>query len=475
MWEMWESESNKELIEEAIRYFKSEESGYHRLFQALRNKYESYGEFGEKIRLTNLSYEEADSLTGLLRRRYDLGKSAQIKLVDLKNGLKETKFGELSLLQLVEAYYHESILSKKEKKQQRQDSWQKYWCEVTEELKALFTFDSEGKPPFSPTSLREKFFDWLQGLTEQQVTGYVAVRQWYASAPIELRKSLRMVADALCVLDSLEKTEYIRLPVLAARITGNPHMFDLNQSLGKLLLYALAHAKEQDSPQHAEEIAQLLYEHRLLRDDLSSHVMVCGITNVGADEQHKGNDWMGCEVIGLPLRTVVKHPVWYPLIHRVDVVWIVENPAVFSAIVDRWEKQMSDHSYPPLVCSSGQFTLATWALLDRLVQGGCQLFYSGDFDPEGFQMAARVWRRYGGEAVKLWRYTSIDYQMAMSTQHEIDDGRWDAFDQGILHEKWANTPDLFQETIKEVVARRKPGYQETIIDELFNDIMQMYS
>lgn len=478
MGDMRETETERALLKEAIRYFKAETSGYHKLFQALRSKYESYGEFGDKIRLTNLSNEEADRLSGLLRKRYDPGKSAQIKLADLENGLKETRFGELSLLRLVEAYYREPLRSKKEKKQQEQLIWQQFWIEVTVELKGLFTREPDEKSPFLPVCMRSQFFDWLQDLTEQQATGSVAVRQWYSSAPEELRKSLRMVAQAFCILDALGKSEYVRLPVLAAKTTGNPHAFDSNQALGKLLLYALAHAKKQDAPQHAEEIAQLLYEHRVLRDDLSSHVMVCGITYVDADEQHSGNHWPKHEVIGLPLRTVVNKPVWYPVMRPVHtdvrVVWVMENPAVFSAIVDRWEQQMSDHPYPPLVCSSGQFTLAVWALLDRLVQGGCQLFYSGDFDPEGFQMAARVWRRYGGEAVKLWRYTTSDYQQAMTTQYEIDEARWDSFAQSILQNKWADTPDWFQEMVQAVVTKRKPGYQESIIDELFADLISMY-
>ena len=63
-------------------------------------------------------------------------------------------------------------------------------------------------------------------------------------------------------------------------------------------------------------------------------------------------------------------------------VYVMENPAVFSAILDA-----NDNSrLPPLVCTSGPLSVAALLLLDELVAAGGILYYSGDFDPEGLQI-----------------------------------------------------------------------------------------
>lgn len=57
-----------------------------------------------------------------------------------------------------------------------------------------------------------------------------------------------------------------------------------------------------------------------------------------------------------------------------------------------------------LVALAGPLRLACLMLLDGLVKGGAVIYYSGDFDPEGLQMAQKLIQRYPGrvsEAVAL--------------------------------------------------------------------------
>src|SRR5690625_5522313 len=62
-----------------------------------------------------------------------------------------------------------------------------------------------------------------------------------------------------------------------------------------------------------------------------------------------------------------------------------------------------------MICTNGQFTLAALVLLDLLVEEDCQLYYAGDFDPEGLGMAQRLLNRYP-EHVELWRMDPDAYQ-----------------------------------------------------------------
>jgi uncharacterized protein (TIGR02679 family) len=55
--------------------------------------------------------------------------------------------------------------------------------------------------------------------------------------------------------------------------------------------------------------------------------------------------------------------------------------------------------------------MVAWTLLDGLIQSGAVLYYSGDFDPEGLQIAEKLRFRYPGR-VQLWRMVQAEYFQA---------------------------------------------------------------
>ncbi|HBN86258.1 MAG TPA: hypothetical protein DDZ89_20740, partial [Clostridiales bacterium] len=61
----------------------------------------------------------------------------------------------------------------------------------------------------------------------------------------------------------------------------------------------------------------------------------------------------------------------------------------------------------------GNLKLACFVLLDMLAKEGTQIFYSGDFDPEGLAIADALKNRYKDQ-LTLWRYTKHDYLSALS-------------------------------------------------------------
>ncbi|NLB21375.1 MAG: DUF2399 domain-containing protein, partial [Clostridium sp.] len=71
-------------------------------------------------------------------------------------------------------------------------------------------------------------------------------------------------------------------------------------------------------------------------------------------------------------------------------VFVFENPAVFYDLLIRYKKY---DIKPTLICTSGQPALSVLTLLDIMVRNGTLIYYSGDFDPEGLQMADSLKRR----------------------------------------------------------------------------------
>lgn len=448
------TDNHRKLLQQAVAYFRTQSQGYDRLFRECKRKYRSMGYLGGKVTLRSITPAEAEALAGLLNHPYDPGTDGIIRVTDIVQGLTKTKYSEVPLMDILEGYFGESLISKKEQQRQNQLAWDTFWEEVTVE-----TSDC------SHLVVNE----WLQALSHLEGAGAMAVRQWWNTSPQDVKQWLLIVVKALNYLDGSERSAYIRLAVLSTHITGNPHAFDMDAPLGRLLLYALCYMKGRNAPANSEDVMQILYENRILRDDLSSQVVVSGIYGTNT----AGSCEIGSkkEVLGLPLRTVVRYTDFEPFLREGPFrrVWIVENPAVFSSILDRWEDEYGLVSLPPLVCSAGQFSLAVLALCDRLVSAGCDLYYSGDFDPEGFQMAFRLWRRYAAGRIIFWRYTPEDYISGIHDIH-IEESRWSSLQKLVDEVDNEGLPATFVQTMKTALQQRKPVYQESLVDELYNDI-----
>ena len=89
-------------------------------------------------------------------------------------------------------------------------------------------------------------------------------------------------------------------------------------------------------------------------------------------------------------------------------VYVFENPSVFSVFIQKYKDIKV-----AAVCTNGQLMFTSLLLLDLLVKGGCVLYYSGDFDPEGLQIGDKLKSRYQ-EKLVLWHYGVEDYVKAKS-------------------------------------------------------------
>ena len=128
---------------------------------------------------------------------------------------------------------------------------------------------------------------------------------------------------------------------------------------------------------------------------------------------------------------------------------------VFSQLCDQAERFHS-----PLVCTSGQPSVAALRLLDLLAAGGVDLYYSGDFDGKGLSIAVQLLARYP-DRLKLWRMTPEDYGQCLCDT-ALGGGS------AALLRSCAGT--VLEETAEAVARQQRAGYQELLLAGLEDDL-----
>ena len=138
-------------------------------------------------------------------------------------------------------------------------------------------------------------------------------------------------------------------------------------------------------------------------------------------------------------------------------VFIVENQMVFSHICEK----MCGKEYA-LMCTSGQLKTASLFLMDMLIKSGCELYYCGDIDPEGVEIADKVAAR-SPEQIILWRMTVDDYFHSISDE-KLTEMRLKKLD------KITNVH--LQEVVRALKKEKRAGYQEHLLHLMVEDILQ---
>ena len=107
----------------------------------------------------------------------------------------------------------------------------------------------------------------------------------------------------------------------------------------------------------------------------------------------------------------------------------------------------------------GNPRIAALMLLDK-ISNKTELFYSGDFDPEGLIIAQKLKNRYK-DNLKLWHYELKDYKKAMSNKKISTKSL----------NKLKNIEDKTLITISnELLKTQKAAYQESIIEDIINEL-----
>lgn len=378
---------NKQLAEAVV--FFQHEPAYTKLFDAFRKKYESLGRIGGTVSLKNFTEAEIaqiGSFFGLPGEH--MQEKGSVALRAFEEQLAKTKFHSLHLKKLLDGFFGEEILSKKEQRIIKERALRDFFNQLqipNPELTFWFTFlkkqPSEGR--------------WLLQLAEK--------------APDFFEEYVALLHKAF--IKRPIKPE--RLPMFSQRITGDPHAFDMQTDLGRMLLHILlVHLHEEKAmptlevPSSTEAINKLLQTYHLYRDDLLNFVTCANLLGETVKDSNPVWEIAAKEQIVqiIPLRELVSIVKAKPVLG--EVVWVVENSGVCSTLLDYKPDT-------PMICTNGQFTLASLMLMDLLVKDGYTLYYASDLDPEGLGMAQRLINRYDN-SLQLWQMHEKAYKESLS-------------------------------------------------------------
>lgn len=300
------------------------------------------------------------------------------------------------------------------------------------------------------------------------VAGYARAVSWLHAGEAALRADAgRWGTEALwdavravaLVLDRMPGRDAppVYLAELANEVAGDAHGLDAARPAGILLLRALEHqfpeAAARAERRTAAWRATLLAEAGIARDPISVRVDTFGLC--GESDYLRA---LRREGVDRPLTLYSLAGLGGDLRAWRDVAFVVENPTVFAALVKHVNTVFRPENHPTLVCTNGNLNTADHQLLRLLTGAGAHLFYSGDFDARGLEIAATVLDRYPGRA-SPWRMTPADYRAALR-------GDRATLDPAALQRAGRLFPDL----VREMGERRQAAHHEGLIDRLQADL-----
>lgn len=432
------------ILEQCACYFRKNKA-YVRMFLEMKKKYMKYGKLSGKICLENLSETECKALGAVFGKSLLPG-DFTFSISQLQAALNETKYCDIEVEQLVGKYFEERILSNSQKKEEKTESNKVFWEIFLKEAIDRFGAGANGVL-------------WLRAVWEQRRYGYQLIVKEREKSENIIKDMLMEVCRALEYLADGNEKKGVRLAVLGAKITKNPHYFDRQNAAGRLLISALSFFYNTAEPKGQEEVLALYYLSGIYPDDISSYTTCYGIRFYEDDSEHeayihfieKGEKYvLTLSNLGRLTRAESSR----------KKVFIIENQMVFSQVCE----EMSGKEYS-VMCTSGQLKTASLFLIDMLIKSGCELYYCGDIDPEGIEIADRVMAR-NSEQIFLWRMTVEDYYRSISDE-KLTENRLKKLDKIV---------NLQLRQLSEVLKKeKKAGYQEHLIDLMVQDIKIGYN
>lgn len=415
-------------------YFQSR-PGYRRILSELLKKYRSYGRPAGTIRLDDATQEECDAARSIFGRPFS--PPLRFHAAQFEAALQELRFGKVSLKEVLESYFNTEIRTNSELREAENS---RFTTMMTQILKQ------------TDNSLCIR---WLQTLKDHQGDGYQLPRREAAKDLDGTRHALLQACRSLDLLE--QRTQgMVRLAVLSAHATSDPHALDSGTLCGKPFLRLLSFRSGLAVPANAEQRDRLYYENGILYDSISSLVTQTGLVLLAGTAEHPAcslfrqrREIYTLSLANLSGLTGARSPS--------GKVYIVENEMVFTQLCDHVSQFHS-----PLICTSGQPSVAALRLLDLLAREGTQLFYSGDFDGKGLSIAAQLCVRYPN-LLKPWHMEIADYDQCRSDILLSKSSR------SLLQGCVGTALEAAAEAVKQF---DRAGYQELLIPLLETDLTE---
>lgn len=411
----------------ARAYF--EKPAWRRILRAVWRKCASLGRSGGHAVVEQLTEAESEALNSFFGWNCRPGDTAKIPLALFDEELSLSGFAPMNIRRLHLLLEGAPLLTREERRLLAEDRWRGLFRSVRE---------SAGQP------LSREADEWLARLEAGQGAGGRTLRELYKTDPASARQAVEIVVRALNLLlpsadhDVRGFRQSVRLPVLAVQAAGDAHALDMNRPAGRMLAAVLrersAGAEEEQGaageaaesgreegnetaaydeaaafPEDGSETLKLREMYRrfgILDDDLSS-IVHWYIPRDGEP--------------ALPHVWTLRQVEAAERLPRCSGLYVVENPAVFSTVLDRAPSAAVSAGAdagavdpPALICTSGPASAAAIRWIERcLASSGddCKLLYSGDFDVKGLAMGQTLADRFPGRFVP-WRFDSETYLSA---------------------------------------------------------------
>lgn len=426
----------------AVQYFKRNRA-FHRAFQQMKKQWEKYGRITGTIKIPKATEEEKEVLEGFLGTNLSRNPMS-FSFIKFEQELNNSKFGPLDLRELMELYFDVELETNKLKKEKKSEEWAAIFCETKEIIKNMG--DDAGS-----NDSKLKILRWIELVEVEKNYGYSIIAQEFNRDPCRAKNLLLNVSKGL--MEALCKPGQ-RLSIIANNVTSYPHDFDKGTLGGNLLLAALSNifAIERKG---AKQDLQLYIKAGVIPDDISSFTAVYGINFF--DENLAESPFNGLTqaheayIVSLMNLGKIQSAQSFK-----NIAYIVENQMVFSQLVSEIrEKSVS------IICTSGQIRSTSLYIIEMLLESGSEVYYSGDYDPEGLQIADGLIKKY--PKIKLWHYSVDNYQKYEKALGSLSDVRLNKLDK-LQHP----TLNLIGRVIKN---EKKPLYQESFITELLEDLL----
>ncbi len=420
------------MKDEALRQYFLNSPAWHRQLEQLRKKHLA-GYADGLIQLQDASPEECRAAEGLLGRHF-VPPLLRYKVSDFVQALRASRFAVDSMSDLWLRLEGRPLIPRQQQKAARQDS-----------IRAFFA--AESALPHKEIAKR-----WLRAMDQEKSSGYQFLLPHIGKGPAAAQW-LHWVCLALDRLEQHREPEELALCSYA--VSTDPHALDTQTDAGNLLLHALAHWQGCPVPTRARERIALYRRCGLLLDDLSCFTVQRGLVlTLSGEEEHPAfaqfrRQERFCLVTSSQLAEL--EAAFSPT----GRVYLLENQMVFSSLCRQ------ENIHQPMICTSGQLKEASWQLLDLLAKTGCQLYYAGDFDPEGLAIAERLWQAYG-DRVHFWHMGPEDYRAALS-QKKIEPAS--------RLQQLANLHCPALKPVAQMILQQKTaGYQEALVERYLADL-----
>ena len=344
-------------------YFK-ERKGFDRLFKLLKQKYISLNRYSGTVTLKNITQEESRDLSNFFGKTILVGTTFKTSFAQIEKKLKETKYASFTWEELFKNYFNENIVTKKEYKETFKHEENIFYDKIIKQM---------------PEELR----DWFKNIIQNKNNIYQILLRKYKK---DKQKFENELLNLLKIIDKTKEKKPTSL-ILLASLSSNPHFLDFGTSISNLFFKLASNYYHTKEPKTTNDKIKFLADLNIYIDTLSNFVIVY---NLKSDSELINIFTKEKEPLNLNLSNL-SH------INKIDTdikkVFIFENPSMLPVFA----------KYDiPIIISYGNPNYAFYKVIEKLIETNNEIYYNGDFDPEGLIIASNICEKF--PEIKLFCY-----------------------------------------------------------------------